>query len=361
MPFYRSTLQTSGGGGGSSESPYINFVTSGELPPLYSYITVDGEYLENHPETVEAMSEIVVGNRIKEVSFASYSGWYNLNCPINLYNASQLNSFRIQQCSDFNSVITFPNMLACEEYEISFGGLLYSCDNYNSPLTIRIHDANTDPDHTIFVNLTYAFCNCNNFNSRVLFDFNRPYKNINSEDAQEYTIQYNITNMFEGSVNFNQPMIFPSGIYDMSTVFQNCYNFNQPVLIDLYGIDNQNPGWSCRRLFKNSQNMCSDIIFYNSTYMVDCDHVFDNLVNNSRNSSINIYIQNSTKFLNNYLVPGVNQINWTTSPSPTNASCNVYTNATLGITISEDIDYGLSQFNNYYYNFYGEYPVIPVV
>ena len=364
MPFYRSTLQTSGGGGGGSESPYINVSSSSASLPAIDGLQFNSGYFMNHPEDVENITGIKIGNRVTNIS--GLLSWQpNFNAPVDLSEAILINDMTscLQGLTNYNSSLIFPNYLTFETalYEsycyFNCGFVLSDDSIFNQPLTIKIHDRCPDDEHYTSVTLERFLNNCSNFNSKVVFDFNRTNKGI---DPALATIQYTVEGMFYNCQNFNQPLIFPSGLTGLDYLFGNCISFNQPVIFDLYGSES---GYYCNfsNMFKLLNNMSSDIIFYNSVYLnSDGRDVFNSFINNQRQSEINIYIQNSSGILDNNIA-GVGQITWATSPSPTNASCNVYTNATLGITISEDIDYGLSQFNDYYYDFYGEYPVIPVV
>lgn len=353
MPFYRSNFGSSsggGGGGGSTDSPYLSFTSTDNSYPIL-YNATFNSYANYDPSVI---TNIKIGNRVQELYFC-FGDWRNLNAPVDLRNATMLINMDhlLYNCENFNSTFYFPDYFSQpmgedESLYYSCCGVFGSCFKFNQPVALRMHD-HVNTDHYTFSKYEEIFYNCSNFNSKVTFDFEK--LNTNAENIYNSIISYSCQKMFDNCTNFNQPMVFPAGICSSSYIFNNCRNFNQPVVFDLYCSD----GVYFENLFNTAFNMHSSIILLNvedSSY----SSMFKNFVNSAYENTI--YIKNSAGILNNNVVG--RQLTWTTSTAPNNASCNVYYNSDFNITISEDVDDGLNQFNNYYYNFYGEYPVIPI-
>ena len=370
MPFYRSNFGSSGGGGGgggSTDSSHIIVTTTGNTPYM-ERVTLNA--YATPTEDMNAITKIEIGNKVLSANYLASGGNANgFNAAIDLTNATALNDigYAFADCINFNSPVAFPERFDCVESVISYGSLLadYSymfsnCEKYDQPTTIRLHDYASDNEYSSSVALYSLFGNCFNFNSRVIFDFNKVHRNVNGEqDAYLHSVGYQCSSMFYNCKNFNQPLVFPPLISGVSNyMFVNCNNFNQPIVFDLYGVDSYTSvNFYC--LFNKLPNMSSDIILLNSNreYNKFC---FTHMFNSSRNHMTNIYIENITNIINDQIITGgPNNISgYTVSASPYNSACNVYTNTAFNITISEDVEYGLSEFNNYYYNLYGEYPVI---
>ena len=369
MPFYRSNFSSSsgGGGGGSSDSSHISITTNGNAPyiaqiSINTYVTP--------PEDVTAISKIEIGNKIMSADYLAVGGYNSayFNAVVDLTNATSLNSlaYAFENCINFNSVVRFPSRFDCVETVNSYGALdmnysnmFANCENYNLPTTIRVHDYATDNEYSASVSLGGFFANCFSFNSRVIFDFNKINRNVNDvEYAYLHSVGYYCYDLFYNCRSFNQPLIFPPLMSGFSNhVFNNCNNFNQPIVFDLYGFDPYSINFAY--VFNKLPNMSSDIILLNSDHAYN-KYCFTHMFNSSRNHMTNIYIENITNIINDQIITGgPNNISgYTVSTSPYNGACNVYTNTTFNITISEDVQHGLNEFNNYYYNFYGEYPVI---
>lgn len=374
MPFYRSVLESAGGGGGGgggdTKSPYVNLTTDGEYPYVENF---QYNLSMSFDEDIEAISKVEIGNKIISVGnlfsgnyYYPYTSLTKFNAPVDLKNARALQnmSYMVNGCENFNSTVIFPERIDDPQGDIDayFGccQTFYGCTNYNQPTAIRFHDYSSNKDNYSQINMSYMFYNCRNLNSQVLFDFYKANKNIEYEYDSYFSIHYDCNNIFNNCESFNQPLIFPplmSNFWNYS--FSNCNSFNQPIVFDLFGCDTY--GVNFYGVFGWLPNMASDIIFLNSNQNFN-KYYFELLLNTSRTKMTNIYIENvfSTNILNDRVVmSGPNNIdNYTVSSSPYNAECNVYTNTTYKITISEDVQHGLNEFNNYYYNFYGEYPVI---
>ena len=363
MPFFRSNLIRSGGGGGGSYNEnYVSFIGSDNTFTDYAPIMNMSCYVFNFNQynaISNEITEVKIGNRVNIIQGQGWLNRLNINATINLHNATLLSSVNmaLTWCNNFNAPVIFPNNISLT-YTQYPGTQLYqnypsytyffdNCVNYNTATNIRFHEISTPNNKIINLNLSYMFSGCTNYNARTLFDFDRLYKN---ESSMPYSkILYYCSFMFYkmyGGMSFNQPMIFPMGLQHANGVFGSCASFNQPVVFDLGGL---NGSTTCNLSSAfNSMHMKSDIIILNGNRPLNAN----NLLRNGRNNvSVNIYCENVSRIqAAQNLFNGKPTLTWT---SVTNG---VY-NAVYNVYILNNVSDGLNAFNAYYYDFYGEEPV----
>ena len=362
MPFFRSSVATSGGGG-SYNKEYIAFIGSDtKFAPNYQPLMNMGQgwhsfSFNNFNAKMNEITEIKIGKRVLSLSNSFWNT--NINAVFNMYNATFLFStyYTLAQCNNFNSPVIFPNNTSLtytrfpggtqffQNYP-SFSYMFSNCRNYNQPTTVRFHEISTPDNKMITINMSGMFSGCNNFNSRLVFDFDRLYKNTTNLSLAR--VLYSCSSLFffmAGSYsNFNQPMVFKGGLQNADRVFCNCPYFNQPVVFDV-GFASGTPNLSSAF---NCLNMKSDIIILNGNHAMNVNNF---LRSGRNNASINIYTENISKFQSaSNLFNNRSSLTWT---SVTNGVYNEMYNVYLLNNVSD----GLNAFNEYYYNFYGEYPI----
>lgn len=360
MPFYRSVLESAGGGGGGGSDiwgdAYVSFSGNdsyiAENPPL---MTLSNNFIFkslNFNDVNNQFAEVKIGNRVDSVAGLFRNVTY-FNCNINLYNASNVNDFTslVYGATRFNSNIIFPNLTMAPDrsqfsdiVNLNYGYMFSNCFNYNQPINIVVH-ALPKPNTSLYCYFQSMFVNCYNFNSRINFDIYQ-YSN-NAQDDNKYTLQVYASEMFWNCNNFNQPLIIPPGL-TLYTAFWNCVKFNQPVVFD---VRDSSTG-TFDRIFDGARCMYADIIFLNSNIEFEYEPTFNGLISNvNRTTPTHIYIDNVDLIKNNSnVVSNVSTVTWTTTT-------NGYYNATYNVYLLNNVNDALNNFNNYYYNLYGEYPV----
>jgi len=358
MPFYRSTLQdTSGGGGGGGDvwgSIYVKYESIDDYftqnPPQISLGNNRIFASLNNIENASALTEIKFGNGVNAISSVFY-GYSYFNCPINLFNTFSL-TYAIScvgNCFNYNSQIEFPNFIQCPPHtqyssyvNIAYNWIFANCNNYNQPTTIRIHARPGDDSSDLYGYFDDVFYNCKNLNSKIIFDIFK--YNYNNEISDTEILNHSLSDFFCGCSNFNQPMIFYPGA-SLYRTFSGCHNYNQPVVCDF-----RNSYFE--RMFDGANNMSSDIIFLHSNDEQLYYPTFNGMISNmSRGNSINIYIYNMTNIKQDNIVANVSVVpTWT-------AVTNGFYNSTYNIYLLNNVEDALNNFNNYYHNFYGEYPI----
>lgn len=385
MPFYRSVLQDTGGGGGggggSTENSYIKFVGPDNVfdsyPPLmFMSNSIFRLYSSNYNNMVNNINEIAIGNRVVDLGsmwFSSYGPQFN--GIMNLQNATSLQfaGSVLNGCKNFNSQIIFPETSSMyidsfpgevqNNYQVSYFGFLNGCSNYNLVTTLKMHEISTNENTVAFVAFPNFFSGCSNFNSRVLFDLDKLHKD---ESGLAFSkVLCNCDMMFANCNNFNQPIVFPSGLYSASYTFSNCNNFNQPVVFDCGAGSYKEEGigsngfmnYRLDGVFYRTTNMRSDIIFKNFVVDENTNYYFWNFirVNNYLNTnSLNIYVDNIEYFTNQ---PNMFAMDAYTQQPTWDTTSNGVFNSQYNVYILNNIGDALNNFNNYYFDLYGEYPI----
>lgn len=359
MPFYRSNFESAGGGGGGGSDvwgdAYVSFASDNnsimENPPLMSLANnyIFGSL--NSEDATAQLSEIKIGNRVNSVA-GLFRNLSYFNCNINLYNAFNVNDFTSMTfgATRFNSNVIFPRLTIAPNrtsgsdiVNLNFGYMFANCFNYNQPINITIH-AKPQPNCYLWSTCSGMFLNCYNFNSRINFDIYQ-YSN-NMQDDTKYSLPVYASEMFWNCYNFNQPLIIPPG-FSLYSAFWNCRNFNQPVVFDV----RDSSGSEFERVFEGAKNMYADIIFLNSNIEMEYYPSFNGLISNmNRTIPTHIYIENIGLIKDNCnVISNVSSIIW-------EEVANGYYNSIYNVYLLNNVGDALNNFNNYYYNFYGEYP-----
>ena len=351
MPFYRSVLESAGGGGGGGSDiwgdAYVSFNIE-ENPPL---MNLSNNYIFTSLNNNSVQLEVKIGNCVGSVA-GLFRNLSQFNCDVNLKKASHVNDFTsmLYGAYNFNSNVIFPELTIApnrtaysDMVNINCGYLFSNCVNYNQPTNISLH-VRPQPNSTIWCYGGYMFMNCYNFNSRITFDTLKYINNI--QDNTEYALHVYAESMFMNCYNFNQPLIVPPS-FSLYSGFWNCRNFNQPVVFDIRDAD----GGEFERIFEGARNMYADIIFLNSNIEMEYPPSFNGLISNmNRTEPTHIYIENIGLIKDNCnVVSNVASITWA-------ETTNGYFNSTYNVYLLNNVDDALNNFNNYYYNFYGEYP-----
>ena len=263
-----------------------------------------------------------------------YKG-YRVNSTTNLYDICNMQSAFLN-ATYFNSTITFteennPNV------KFSLNQMFTNCYAFNQPFNIPM-GCNI---------MSYLFRNCYNFNSRVLI----------KRDKQNLSV-YNAHYIFQSS-GFNQPIAIPKGanLTGSPGYFYNCKNFNQPVAICCSDFQSFTGTTKIQLIymFRDCSAMASNIILFGNNFDASSNVANSYLMLNGKDNAkrVNIYCPNpviNTGIVSNGKDSVVGTgIAWT-------ATTNGFYNAAYNIYILNNWQDALNDFNNYYYNFYGEYP-----
>lgn len=331
MPFYRCVPPSSGGGGGGNDAGVISVNYNGDIITPFIY-NISGAGVDNASSNMFSRA--------------------NFNYPITIGNKIASVDSLLTACTNFNSSITFDDN-SVVKYLSAF---LYSCHNFNQPINFPINAG-------IF-NVAQLFVNCHIFNQNLNIQFgaigqaHNAYAMLQGCENFNSRVNFRIKNnsvvgcsyqmTFDGCTSFNQPVIFKRAA-SMALALRNCTSFDQPIVVDC--CTNNKFAVSSLNTFFGAKRSLDRKIIINNHYV---NYKF-NRMNVGDNTTI--YVSSFANFVSNScygLVTGSdlsnNASNWT-------AVTNGYKHKSYNVYIYQNVSDGLNWFNNYYYNFYGEYPV----
>ena len=385
MPFYRCAPPSSGGGGGGgdltdsaniiyydeNDNPHTAYLTQAYLPSPSLNLPWDSDFSNLIKDNGANIYNVYIGNKILSATSALGTYLQNIKGTITIGEGCCALAGAFNNSLDFNSPVKILwNGNTC--YYSNFNNLnlafaFQGAKNFNSP--VYIENGNDYPAY-IRINMISMYNGCINFNQpvtipsradKLLYIFNR-CSILNSRitiKRNKYSITpYDIIVGFTNCWEFNQPMVFPKGLNNnLQSTLAMCNNFNQPVAVCFS--DYTNSGESVNKIvltgmFSYSNNMYSDIILFgNNLSSLNFTTVTGFIRKNAHTKRINIYlnsIDSSSKLLTTSTasILGV-AVTWA-------QTTNGYYNETYNVYILNNVQDALNNFNNYYYNFYGEYP-----
>jgi len=354
----------SGGGSISKEDLYISYLENSEwkiqntspnrgaaATTYRQFPAVDCAYSFSNNATFN--SPIKIGNAVEDI-FGILQGCNMYNQPVNIPRSVKWARGVFTNALNFNAHIEFEPP-ANNDDEIYLLQFLVNTP-FNRPIAL--------PDHAVV--LSQALQGTAYLNAQVLF----------GKHSRNF---YGVLNSKPSNVSvFNQPLILPKDSMAMSYLFNNTI-FNQPILVlseNTYLLRNVegnipiagNPA-KCTRLDFSYMLPCytsMGVKQFGSNIILASEHIFDgyNVENQSEvyvasmfgtakdgTHRVNIYAHDLTPFLRTAVRQTVvnNAITWT-------ATTNGYYNATYNIYLYNNVQQAWDWFNNYWHDFYGEYP-----
>lgn len=320
MPFYRCIPPTSGGGGGGSGScEHISVVDNGvTYEPMLNFNTCV-IYMTKDYGYADFNSPITVGDKVLQIN-GLCRGCPNFNSPVNMINATNLSRIydAFYHCDNFNQPVRFPDSNLAVYSNVFLGAT-----KYNQPTTFYINSLSTSVGASLYQSLS----GCTEFNSKVDFNLGANIKSVN------------YYSLLHGATSFNQPLLFRKSSR-VTNVLNNATNMECPLLIEF-----SNEAYASYQIIENTKINTVIILNYSNfsivtswrpassgiTYYVDDVATFT-----SKAQWLSIAIQNGVSF--------------------TQVTNGVY-NAAYNIYVLNNVNDGCNYFNNFYYNFYGEYPI----
>ena len=391
MPFYRCMPPAGSGGGGggdagriNAEEQYIkidcdidefyNYPPLLNLPsPAFNFLTSipygTGNNIDGFGRICAAnVRKVTIGPRVTGIAEMFWNVQVPTDFTVDCSNAYSCGAFtRLFNNSSFNGNFIFPdktymrisyplwpNNIVGTGYgpgmyhtNVIYDFLFTKQSTFNRPVTIKCHEYSQNSTTVAQLSCQSMFNNAAIFNQQVKFDLYKHYKN--ETNALFNYILYNVQYMFNGAGRYNQPTVFPRGLRYYDGVFYSSASMNQPVVfyIDTYTTGPTNAFRMSGTI--NGQNIIfmtpSGMTTYNTGFKVN------NFLRVSNAKRINIYANNLDPFRTGYIMSGVSSaLTWATTT-------NGYYNSAYNVYLYNNVTDALNWFNNYYYDFYGEYPV----
>ena len=321
MPFYRCMNPTGGSGGSEScEHIVVNYDGSNYAMPLLSYNRLSDLTQNVHGNNSTFNCPTTIGSAMVKADNL-FADCYNFNSPVDMSNATNLISANqmFYLCYNYNQPTVFPNNV--RDYFSTFR----ACLNYNQPTELFVSNNNTYP-----VNIIGTFMQCDELNSRI--DITPIGNNI--------ICVYD--RIFYHADKFNQPMIFKN-TGTLNQIFEHASSMRCPIVIDFAkGTENAVTGNNC------AWDGCviNNIIILN--------YVNQTITWQGSAQQVTFYVNDPYTFVNRcrYLYrQGAERYNYIPIENGLQADVSYY-----NIRVLNNVSDGLNYFNEFYYNYYGEYP-----
>ena len=320
MPFFRCSASSSGGGGGSGGCEHITYMYNGqEYETLLSSTTTIPVLTNNQFGNYFTFnSPIIIGNHISSAARLLQS-CRNFNSTIDLSNATNLTTVHqmLYECNNYNLPIVFPHGIL-NDYSYLFCRVY----NYNQPTNFLI-----GLNDSFYTYINSALDGCSNFNSKVTFTiFNN-------------STRVNYARILNNATSFNQPLIFRQ-TYNCDNALTNATSMSCPIIVDLaYG--QRSIG-----LYVLNNSLVNTVIVLN--YNNHSCSWFGSV------DDMKYYVSDPDIFINkcSRLHKNINKLNFeetTNGYRSTDEGTNVY--------VLNNVSDACNEFNNFWYNYYNEYPI----